>query len=88
MGQFVEKTFNGWMKTAGNDDIMTFGGSSPVCPGCGNNNALLGRICLNQGKLTCRDCGVVVSPSIDLNMRYFSLSKAGKGKDSLYVENY
>lgn len=76
------------MKKAGSKDIIELGGNAPVCPCCWNNNAMLGRICGDQGKLECRDCGFIILPEDGYTKRCFSLVKEGKGKVSEWSENY
>lgn len=82
-----KQTMKTLMKQATLKSAFTFGDNAPACPKCGNNNALLGRICAGMGKLTCRDCGHTILPGSDYEKKCFSRTEDGKGVNTLYVEN-
>lgn len=83
------KTFQEIVRDSkGQKEILIVGDNSPVCPQCGNNNAMLGRMTSIQGKMTCRDCGFTIRPTDGYVVRCFSLEKGGMGSRSTYIENY
>lgn len=79
-------------------ELKVYGGNLPVCPFCGNGNALFdqrkhfegefegdpnaGRL---YGQFECRDCGKVI-PAEYAEIVYYKLDKPGQGLNSTYTE--
>jgi predicted RNA-binding Zn-ribbon protein involved in translation (DUF1610 family) len=61
-------------------------GTAPICPACGNHNAMLDHRFVDSGKgFKCRDCGYMVR-SHDVVIVILELDKPGMGNQSTYHE--
>jgi tRNA(Ile2) C34 agmatinyltransferase TiaS len=67
------------------EKLVIYGDNSPVCPKCGNGNAMLSASC-DDGKRAykCRDCNHLVK-EINATLIYKELDKPGMMNNSTYT---
>ena len=85
---FLPRT-SGYHRKMNRTEIKVYGSNLPVCPKCGNHNALLDYRDFDQEDrpmyLECRDCNFKIYAN-ETTVIFLQLDKPGMGIDSTYTE--
>ena len=73
------------MKLIKKYELRTIGTNAPICPNCGNWNAMLQGSFQGQKYYKCRDCKYIITNQ-KAEHTYYELDKPGMGNASTYTQ--